>query len=194
MLNKVLGLSLFVLDAPALAGDFSYNFVEVGYQKVDLDEDPLPGVSVDGDGFGIGGAVEVGESWFITVAYSKVEFDFNIDLDQLGLGVGYHVDMSQNADFFATLSYVRAEASVSGFDSVDEDGFGATIGIRGMVGEKVELTGSIGYVDLGDAGDGTSFGVSGLYNITDAFALSLNIETDDDITGYGIGGRFYFGN
>lgn len=194
MLKNILGASLFVLAAPALAGDLSYNFVEVGYQKVDLDEDPLPGVSVDGDGYGIGGAFEVGESWFITAGYSKVEFDFNIDLDQLGLGVGYHVDVSPNADFFATLSYVRAEASVSGFESVDEDGFGATIGIRGMVGEKVELSGSIGYVDLGDGGDGTSFGVAALYNVTDAIALGLNIETDDDVTGYGIGARFYFGN
>lgn len=194
MLNKILGASLFLLAAPALAGDLSYNFVEVGYQKVDLDEDPLPGVSVDGDGFGIGGAFEVGESWFITAGYSRVEFDFGIDFDQLGIGAGYHVDVSQNADFFATLSFVRVEASASGFESADEDGFGATIGIRGMVGEKVELSGAIGYVDLGDGGDGTSFGVAGLYNFTNAFALGLNIETDDDFTSYGIGARFYFGN
>lgn len=194
MFRKILGLSLVVFASPALAGDLSYNFFELGYQKVDLDEDPLPGVSVDGDGYGIGGAFEVGESWYITAGYSKLEFDFGIDLDQLGIGVGYHVDMSPNADFFATLSYVRAEASVSGFGSVDEDGFGVDIGVRGMVGDKFELSGSIGYVDLGDAGDGTSFGGAAYYYFTDAFALGFLVETDDDVTGYGIGARFYFGN
>ena len=100
--------------------------------------------------------------------------------------------MSENADFFATLSYVSAEASASGFESVDEDGFGATVGVRGMVGDNVELAASIGYVDLGDAGDGTSFGVSGLYSFTESFALGLFINTDDDVTGYGLGARFYF--
>ena len=47
-------------------------------------------------------------------------------------------------------------------------------------------------VDLGDAGDGTSFGVSGLYSFTESFALGLFINTDDDVTGYGLGARFYF--
>ena len=102
--------------------------------------------------------------------------------------------MSQNADFFATLSYVSAEVSASGFGSADEDGFGVSIGLRGMVAEQVELAGSIGYVDLGDAGDGTSIGASAYYNFTEAFALGLFLETDDDVTGYGLSGRFYFGN
>ena len=195
MFKKILGLSLIVFAAPALAGDLNYNFVQLGYQKVDLDDDFFDS-SIDGDGYGISGSFEVGESWFITAGYSKLEFDtdfgFNVDLDQLGIGVGWHTDMSENADFFATLSYVQAEASASGFESEDEDGFGMTVGIRGMLGEKVELEGSIGYVDLGDAGDGTSFGVSGLYNFTETFALGLFVETDDDVTGYGIGARFYF--
>lgn len=193
MFRKISVLTLLVFAAPAFAGDLSYNFFEIGYQRVDLDDDPVPGISVDGDGYGISGAFEVGESWFITAGYSTVEFDFGIDFDQLGIGVGYHVDMSQNADFFATLSYVTAEVSASGFGSADEDGFGASIGIRGMVSDKVELSGSIGYVDLGDGGDGTSFGASALYNFTEAFALGLTLQTDDDITGYGLGARFYFG-
>ncbi len=194
MFRKILGLTLFVFAAPALAGDLSYNYFQLGYRWVELDEDPVPGVSVDGDGFKLDGAFEVGESWFITAEYSTVEFDFGIDFDQLGVGVGYHVDMSPNADFFATLSYVSAEVSASGFGSVDEDGFGAEIGVRGMVSDKVELAGSLGYVDFGNGGDGTTLSATALYSFTDAFALGFTIETDDDITGYGLDARFYFGN
>ena len=100
--------------------------------------------------------------------------------------------MSNNSDFYALLQYVQAEASASGFGSVDEDGIGATIGIRGMVTDKVELGGSIGYVDLGDAGDGTSFGANALYNFTPNFAAGVFLEFEEDTTGYGAGIRFYW--
>lgn len=189
MFKKFLGLILAVFAAPALAGDLSYNYFELGYQRIDVDD-----INVDGDGFGLGGSFEVGENWFITASYATAELDFGVDFDQLSAGVGYHVDMSENADFFATLSYVSVEASVPGFGSADDDGFGVSIGVRGMVSEKVELTGSLGYVDLSDSGDSTSFGASGYYNFNDAFALGLVVSTDDDVTAYGLGARFYFGN
>jgi hypothetical protein len=102
--------------------------------------------------------------------------------------------MSDRSDFFATLSYIRAEASVSGLGSADEDGYGATVGIRGLVSDNFELSGSIGYVDLGDAGDGTAFGAGALYSFTENFALGLNVSVDDDVTMYGVGARFYFGS
>ena len=37
--------------APAMAEGLSYNYVQLDYQRVDIDES---GVSVDGDGFGVG--------------------------------------------------------------------------------------------------------------------------------------------
>ncbi len=191
MFRKLLGTALLVFAFPAFAGDLSYNYIQLGYQKYDFDEDLVPGSSIDGDGFGIGGSFEIGESWFVGVSYSKVDFDFDIELDQVGAGVGWHTAMSNNTDFYATLQYVRAEASVPGF-SVDEDGFGATIGVRGMVSDKVELGGSIGYVDLGDAGDGTSFSANVLYNFTDNFAAGLLLGTDEDATSYGAGIRLYW--
>ena len=189
MFRKVLGFTLLVFAAPALAGDLSYNYLQLGYQRVDVDD-----INVDGDGFGLGGSFEVGENWFIQAGYATAELDFGVDLDQLGVGVGYHVDMSENADFFATLSYVSVEASVPGFGSADDDGFGVSIGVRGMVSEQVELTGSLGYVDLSDSGDSTSLNAAAFYNFTDAFALGLVLGTDDDVTSYGLAGRFYFGN
>jgi hypothetical protein len=193
MLKKVLGISLLCLAAPALAGDLSYDYVEFGYQKVEFDDDLFPGIDIDGDGFDISGSFEVGEDWFIDVGYSKLDFDFGVDLEQLQIGGGWHTDISPNTDFFATLSYVSAEVSASGFGSVDEDGFGATVGVRGMLAEDWELGGSIAYVDLGDGADGTAFSAWLLYSISDAFSAGFTISTDDDLTGYGLSGRFYFG-
>ena len=87
---------------------------------------------------------------------------------------------------------MRAEIEASGFGSEDEDGFGATIGMRGMVSDQVELFGTLSYVDLGDD-DGTAIGGGALYSFTDTFALGANVEFDDDVTIYGVSARLYFG-
>lgn len=190
MYRKLFGLSLAVLALPAFAADISYNYVEFGYEKIELD-DTATGASVDGDGFGIGGSFEIGEDWFVAVDYATIDFDFDVDLDTIGAGVGWHTTMSNDSDFYALVQYVRAEASAFGF-SIDDDGFGATIGVRGMVTDKVEIGGSIGYVDLDAAGDGTSFGAHVLYSFTENFAAGLLLDIDEDVTGYGAGIRFYW--
>lgn len=165
----------------------------VGYQEAELDDD-LAGFSFDGDGFGIGGSFEVGESWFIGVGYSTIGFDFGIDLDQISVGGGYHAGMSDRTDFFATLSYLSVEVSASGFGSVDEDGYGVAVGVRSMLTDNVELNGSLGYSDLGDGADGTAFNVGALYSFTESFAVGFDIGIEEDVTLYSLGGRFYFGN
>lgn len=192
MFRKFLGVSLLVMAAPAFAADINYNFVELGYQKIDFDEDPLPGISVDGDGYGIAGSFEVAESWFVGVGYAQADFDFGIDFNTLSLGLGWHTAMSDRADFFAVVSYEQAEAEASGFGSVDDSGYGLTIGIRGMVSDSVELAGSLGYVDFGDGGDGTAVGLGALYNFTENFAAGVQANFDEDVTAYGLGVRFYW--
>ena len=193
MFKKLLGVTLLFVLSPAMADGLSYNYLQLGYQRADLDGD-FAGISIDGDGYGVGGSLEVGENWFIGVGYNALDFDFGVDLEQLSVGAGYHFGLSDRSDFYATLAYIRAELSASGFGSIDEDGYGVTIGIRGMLSDNVELQGSIAYTDLGDGADGTAFGAGALYNFTETFALGFEVSADDDVTVYGIGARFYFGN
>jgi hypothetical protein len=188
-----MGLALLMAMSPAFADGLSYNYIELGYQNAELDDD-FGGTSVDGDGYGIRGSYEVGESWFIAASYGTLDFDFGVDLDQLAIGGGYHTALSDRTDVFAALSYISAEVSASGFNSLDEDGYGVVVGLRGLVSDKVELRGTIAYSDLGDGVDGTAFGAGALYSFTDNFALGLEIEIDEDVTLYGVGARFYFGN
>lgn len=191
MLKKLLGVALILSFTSAVADDLSYNYIELGYMNAELDDD-LAGFSVDGDGFGVRGAFELNEDWFVAVGYSAIGFDFGVDLDQLSVGAGYRFGLSNGADFYAALSYLRAEVSASGFGSADEDGYGLTVGVRGMLTDKVELNGRIGYSDLGDGADGTAFGAGALYSFTDSFALGFDLEIDEDVTLYGVGARFYF--
>lgn len=187
MIRKSLGLVLLLLAGPGLAEGVSYNFIELGYERVEFDD-----IDLDGDGFGLGGSVELGEYVFLLVDYSQTSFDGGIDYDQLAVGAGYHVGMSERTDLYVGLLYVAAEASV-GNGSADENGLGATMGIRGLITDKFELQGDVTYIDLGGGIDGTSVGVMGRYSFTPAFAGTLNLGFDEDATNYGVGVRFYFG-
>ena len=190
MLRKSLGILLLVAATPAMA-DISYNYIDLGAQRIELDG---VGADVDGDGFAIAGSFEIAEDWFVQAAYGTADFDFGIDLDQTALGLGYKSAISPTSDVFATVNYVRAEVSASGFGSADDDGFGISVGVRAMMSESFELNGSIGYVDLDESGDGTSVSANGLYSFNDTFALGFGIGVEEDITSYGIFGRIYFGN
>ena len=184
----VVSLAMF-LAAPAIADSPSYNFVQANYQSVNLD---LGGGSdVDGDGFGLGGSFEVGDSMFVFASYATTGFDFDVDLNQLQVGLGYHAGLTDNTDFFATLAYVAAEVEVPG-DSADDSGYGAAIGVRSHVSDLIQLIGEVAYVDFGNGGE-TAVGGSIWFNLTDSFALGLAASAADDVTTYGAGARFYFG-
>ena len=197
MIRKLLALTLLALAAPAMAGDLSYTFVQGGYQRIDFDDDFIG--SVDGDGFGLGFSFEVGENFFIAGSYGTAELDTDdilgrtVDYDRTDVGLGCRGAVADKTDFFGIVSWVKAEASTSGFGSQDDDGYGLTVGLRSMVTDKVELEGHLGYVDLGDSGDGTSVGVGALYEFTPTFAVGFDVDFDEDVTTYGIGGRIYFG-
>lgn len=184
-------LTLFVtLIAPAMAAEPSYNYIEAGYQKVEVDVGG--GLNVDGDGYGVGGSFEVGDSFHVFGGYSSSNFDFDVDLDEFSLGAGYHAAISNNVDALLEVAYVSAKASAFGV-SVDEDGYAASLGVRGFLGDSLELTGSVAYTDIGGSGD-TSLGLAGWYYLTPTFALGVNAGFSDDVSAYGTGLRLFFGD
>ena len=179
-----------LLAAPAMADGLNYSYLQGGYQRVELDDDFF---DVDGDGFGIGGSYDFGNNVFAFAGYSMADFDFGVDVDELNVGVGYHIGIAERTDFVASIAYVSVEAEASGFGSVDDSGIGASVGLRSMVSDRLELSGSLNYVDLDDSGDDTSISGAAWYDVTDAVAIGANLGFGDDTTTYGLGARFYFG-
>ena len=190
MQRSYLVLLLAALSTPALAEGPSYNFVEVAYQEVELDDSF---VDVDGDGFALGASLELAETWHAFISYANTDFDFDVELDELAIGGGLHLPMTSTTDFVFNLAYLDAEASALGI-SVDDDGFGASVGLRSMLTEQFELAANLAYADLGDSDNEFSINGQAWYSFTDNFAVGLNVGASDDILRYGVGGRIYFGN
>lgn len=194
MVRKIVFTSLFILAAPAMADGLNYNYLEGSYQKAEIDDSVG---SIDGDGYAIAGSVAVGDSWHLIGGYDMLTFDvlpgIDVDLDQLVLGGGFHTPLTPNVDFVANLAYVRLEGSSMGF-SIDDDGIGASIGLRSMLGEKVELSGALEYVELSSSGNDTTVRGNLWYKFTPSFALGVNVGAGDDLVRYGLGARIYFGN
>lgn len=182
----LLGVCL-LFSATTWAQNVDYNYVQGGYQRLKLD---VPG-SVDGDAFGVGGSVAVGDRWHIVANYSTADFDFGFDLNQFVIGAGYHTGISPRTDLFAELLYGQADASGFGV-SADDSGIGASVGVRSMVSPVLEVFGSITHVDLGDGADGTSIGAGLWYTVSGNLAAGFSANFDEDVTGFGIGLRLYF--
>lgn len=191
MLRFLSFVSLLSIATTAMATEPSYTYLQVGYQKAELD-DVIPGVDIDGDGYGIGGSFELGDSFHVFGAYATTDFDYDLDLEQMHVGVGYHWSMTDSVDLVAEASFVRAEATQPGA-STSEDGYGATLGVRGFASEKLELAASVDYVDVGSGSGETSYDGAARYYFMPNFALDLNIGFGDDIKTYGAGLQFYFG-
>lgn len=191
MLRLIAGALVLALTAPVWADQPSFSFAGAAYQRVELDD---LGLNIDGNGLSIGGSFEVGDNWHVFGSYSSTDFGLGIDVNELQVGAGYHVLISDNTSFFTDLSLVRAEVDVGILGSVDDDGYGLTIGMRSNVSERFEAEGYLSYVDLGNGADGLAVGGAGWYRLSDSFAIGLLVIFDEDVVAYGIGGRYYFGS
>jgi len=188
MFRLVTAATILALSTAASADTPSYNYATLGWQKVSLDDGPF---DVDGDGLGIGGSFEVADNWHVVGGYSSIGFDFGIDLNSLSIGAGYHTAISDTTSAYANVLWVNSEVEVSGGPSFDDDGFGLGIGLRSNITDRVELEGGLSYLDYGD-GSGMAASAAGWYKFTDAFSLGVTLAAEEDVVGFGVGGRLYF--
>ncbi len=191
MLQKSLGILLLAAAMPAMA-DISYSYVDGSWQRIEIDDVFVTGADVDGDILGIVGSFEVGEDWFARVAISQADLDFGFDNDQVRLGIGWKRATSNSTDIFATVDFVRVDAS-SGFGSDSADGFGVSVGARAMLTDAFELNGSFERVYLRDSNNISVVSAGGLYSVTDEFAIGVSLAREPDVVRYGLVGRYYFG-
>ena len=177
-------VALALAPTAVLADSPDYTYIEGGYINADFDG------GGDADGFGISGSAEVGENIFMFAGYSSIG-DAGVDLNSFDVGIGYKSAISDTTDVNVSIAYVSAEIDFGFFGSNREDGYALDVSLRSMVSNEFELNGGITYVDLGGGADDTAFNVGGVYSFNDSFAVTGGISFSNDVTTFGIGGRFY---
>jgi hypothetical protein len=179
IVNAMVGsLLLAAVPLAAQAEDMSYSYVEAGYTEADLDS------VADGDGFAVRGSIGFAENFFAFAEYATFGFPASVDLDQISVGLGGHLGISERVDLVGRVGYTEFDLSVPGLGSDSVDGYLVSAGIRGQVTDAFELEGHAVYTDLGSgAGDSTALVAGGRYLFTENFAVGAEYRTGDDLGG-----------
>src|SRR5262245_15629358 len=157
----------------AHAEDMSFSYVGLDWTDVDPDMGPT------GDGLTLRGSVGFAKNYFAFAEYS----DLSLDVVAVGLaqiGLGGHAPINDHLDFVGRAGYVQVDVSVPGFSDT-QDGWLVSAGLRGRVGNHVELEGSVMQRDLGNSNDDTVFTVGGRYHFNKLFAIGAEYQTGNDV-------------
>jgi hypothetical protein len=167
------GLMLAAAPLAALAEDMSYSFVDLAYIETEVD-----GVGPSLDGFALRGSVGFAENWFAFAEYAAQSVS-GVDLDTIAVGLGGHYALVENLDLVGRIGWTKAEISSGPFD-VDDDGYLVDAGLRGRIGDSVELEGGARYTDFSDGGDATGLYVGGRFHFNKTWALGAEYQDGDD--------------
>ncbi len=173
----------------AAAAELDYNYAELRWVDTELD---TAGIDADGDGFEIGGSLELAEQVHIFGNYRTLDFGGGTDVSAFEIGGGYAMPLRNGADLIGRLSYIEGEIDAGPFD-LDDSGFKFSAGFRNMFHPQIEGRAFINYADLDESGSETSFEVAGDYFLNDEIALGASLEFGDDVTTWSLGARWFFG-
>lgn len=153
----------------------------------------------DGDGFGVKGQFAFADNLFFNGEYQSANYDdSDADLDQLRLGVGYNTSLNAQTVLYGLAEYARVKIKDGGSES--ENGFGLHAGLQFNINDAFGLNARIGYVDIGDFGDGVEFLVGASYSFSKPFGVFADYRVskldgdlgDIDLDDFRVGVRFTF--
>jgi Outer membrane protein beta-barrel domain len=176
---------------PAVAAEgFSYNLIEAGYVSNEIDS-----VGLDGSGFALFGSYEFNESvfGFASVTDAQYDQDSGVSTTATSVGVGFAWPLGMSVDLVSGFAYEYLRLHIDDVGSASDEGYSLNTGLRGRVGESLEITGGVKYTDLGHGADDFTLGVGGRYYFTPAFAAGIDVSDNDDGTAWMVSLRYDFG-
>lgn len=172
-----------VVGGNALAAEVSYNYVQGGLAVSRLS---ASGDSENGLGIGIGAEARIWEFLYGFADVSSVQYDFTggkTTFTPASLGVGANTSLGA-VDVFGGLSLERVKYEFNpdgpgGTFSISDTGVGLTAGVRGVLGENIQWSGSLKYRDLDDLDSALGISVSGHYYFRPNMAAGLTLTRTD---------------
>ena len=193
-------IAALAVAGPVVAGDFSYNTLDLGLYGQSID-DPNGDEGLDGSGINLSGSWEFSPGVFGFASLGGTEYEYrNYDdrdftAGQLQLGLGFHVPLSSQVDLVSGVSLQRLRLEDDYNFTLNENGYGLNVGLRGLAGSRFEWMAGLKYVDLGKGQDDTSWTAGFRYHFTRLFSMGLDIGSTDRNEANGvIGFRWDFGD
>ncbi len=185
--------------------DESYTETDVG-ESVTLDVD-------GGGGFAVLGSLALHENWHVFADFAETDVDLKIsvtvddlqdslsmggDVQDWRVGFGFNAALGKNLDGVVQVAWEDRKVDFGNLSlfgdttrlELDDDGFGAMVGLRSNVTEKFELNGHVRYSQIlglnlaADADDDVLdndvlYGAGGIYHVTDMFSFGADVEIGD---------------
>ena len=96
---------------------------------------------------------------------------FDLDVDYAQLSLGYRYAVNSSSDVYVAVSYEDVTFELSGNDSKlksSENGYGVQVGVRSIVTDNIELSGSLGMVSIDSESD-TAYDLGANYFFNESF-------------------------
>lgn len=194
---SMVAAGLFGIAGAAQATDLNYDYVQVGYSVVDIDD-----VNEDISSVGIDGSFLVTDTVYLFASYADGKSDRfsafgtsgRLGLESYTAGVGYRYELAPQTDLNFSAAWERQKVEGrNGFSflgSESENGYSMAVGLRHLVTRQFELGADVTYIDVAD--DDTILTFGALWHITDLVAVggSYSLGSDADAIAGGI--RFKF--
>ena len=177
-------LSGMSVSGHAIATDLPYNYVEANY-FIDVKAKGV-GITVGGDGFGIGGSVELAPNILLLGEVAQFSLDNARNIDYFMVGGGYVMRLSQQFDLIGSAQLGREK--VSGFSG--DSGYRLAIGARAVIQPNLEAFGRLAFEDFD--GSGTFIEGGAMYSLTDQFSVGGKARFGGGLRTISIQGRFSF--
>lgn len=177
----VLAGAIALTAGAAQAAPFSYDYVEGGFGEVD-----------SGESIFLGASKSLDQNLFVLGNIYAVDFDRGVDGVYVEGGLGYHVPLSPQADFFTTAQLLYANFDVPRGNDDDLGGI-ARAGLRFAPVEKVELEGSVA-LSSNDflIDDGLGFSASARYHFDPRLSAALGFSSETELDGAFVNVRYAF--
>ena len=182
MLKKIIFATLLSTSVWAQAeNNISYNYLEIGYDYIDLDGDNANGPYLNA-------SINIAESFYMGGYYDRDDLD-GFDFDQYGIFLGFHKPMSDITDFYSEVNLGKID-----IETLDSRTYGIDIGTRTAFTDKFELITKLGYTDVDEFADSYfKIGLKGLFKFNQKNSITVGVENyDGDDFGASIGFRHTF--
>jgi len=182
MNKKLMTVLLTCLSFQTFAANPTFNYFDMGYVVWRADNISL---SSSLKGLELKASKTINDYLYVSGDLNYVSRNSN-SLTLVTAGIGYMNHFSDNTSFFAELDI----ANISIENGNNETGYEATVGVRTMLTEALELKGAIEYLDI-NGGD-SSFNLGTAYMFNERFGAYFDYKINQDVDRFSLGLRLSF--